>query len=248
MTRCHIATAAALLALAPAFATAQERILNFELGAGLRYAPIYEGADEYETGPTGTGSLGALQLGSINIQPGSGTGFGFAPSFRFVGERTADDTPILDGIDDVDAAFELGAKLSYRWENAEVFAAVRKGLTGHDGVVGDLGADAIIPLDAQTTLRVGPRLSFANGEYMDTYFSVPATATALAAHDADAGMKSAGIEMTLRRDISDAWAVQGTLGWSRLSDNVAESPIVKDGSRDQGSFSMMLVRKFNLRF
>ncbi len=246
-SRC-IALAALALAVAPLPAAAQERVAQFELGLGVKAAPAYEGSDEYKAGPSLGGSLDALSIGSINIQPGDDLGFGIAPSFRYLSERTASDHKILTGINDVDAAFELGAKVSYRWQGTEVFAAMRRGVTGHDGIVLDLGADAILQPAERTTVRIGPRVSLANEAYMDTYFSVPGTATNLAPYDADGGVKSYGLEMTVRQDLSDTWAIEGSLGYDRLSGQAGDSPIAKAGSRDQGTIGIMLIRKFNLRF
>ena len=235
------------IALVPGLASAQDRNIQFELGLGTSLAPTYEGSDDYKAGVAMTGSLQALSLGPLQIQPGQ-LGFGLAPSFRYLSERTKDDAPVLRGIDDVDAALELGLKASYRWEYAEAWGALRKGVTGHEGVVADLGADAIIDAGSNTTLRFGPRVSFADDSYMDTYFSVPTTATRLRAYDADGGLKSYGLEMTMRHDVTEAWAVQGTLGWTQMAGDAADSPIVKAGDRDQGTISLMLIRKFDFRF
>ncbi|MCC1494243.1 MipA/OmpV family protein [Cognatishimia sp. F0-27] len=228
-------------------ASAEERSLSFELGLGARVAPTYEGSDTYQTSPSFGGGLEALSLGAISIEPGDDLGFGFAPSFRVLSERTADDDKALTGIDDVDLAFELGAKVSYRWDGAEAFAALRKGVTGHDGLVMDFGADVIMTPGTRTELRFGPRMSWADDAYMDTYFSVPAGAT-LRQYDAEGGLRSYGLEMSMRYDMSDVWAVEGTLGYDRLTGSAADSPIVDAGSRDQGSVGIQIIRTFNLRF
>lgn len=216
--------------------------LAFELGAGVRTAPAYEGSSAYRTGPTATGAVSTFQMLGLNIDRGDGLGFGFGPSFRYLGERSADDYGRLTGIDDVDAAVELGGRISYRWESVEVWGAVRKGVTGHDGVVGDLGSDVVHAYGQGTEVRVGPRLSFANADYMDTYFGVPAGAS-LAAYDADGGLYKAGLEFTVRHDYNEVWAVEGSLAWNRLVGDAGDSPVVED--RDSGEISVMLIRKFD---
>jgi outer membrane protein len=238
---------AAAVVLAPVAGTAADRLFRFEIGAGPRYAPTYEGSSDYKVGPTVGGSVQALSLGAVNIESGDGTGFSFGPSFRYLSARTAADAPILTGIADVDASLELGLKVAYRWQGAEVFAAARKGVIGHDGAVADLGANAVLRPDDQTTVRFGPRVSFADQRYMDTYFTVPGGAT-LPAYAAASGVKSAGLEVIARRDLSQAWAVEGTLGWNRLAGSAASSPIVLAGDRDQFSVGVLLIRKFDWRF
>ena len=101
---------------------------------------------------------------------------------------------------------------------------------------------------ARTTVRFGPRLSVADQSYMDSYFSVPVTATALPPYAASAGLKSTGLELSVRQQLSDRWAILGTLGHDRLRGDAAASPIVQAGSRDQSSISLMMIREFNLRF
>lgn len=172
-------------------------------------------------------------------------GFGIGPSFRYLGERTAKDHPRLTGIKDVDAAVELGAQVSYRLPSAEFFGAVRMGVTGHDGAVMDLGADAVLFPSARSELRFGPRVMLANEAYADTYFTVPTGAT-LAAYDASGGLHSYGLEMSLRHEFNDDWAVKGTVGWNRLAGSIGDSPVVE--SRDSGSVSVLLYRSFDWRW
>lgn len=233
-----------LLTISAAPALAQERALAFDVGLGVQSYAAYEGSDEYVPAPALTGSVTTFKMFGLDIDRGDGLGFGFGPSFRALPERTAKDHARLAGIKDVDAAFELGGRVSYRWQNAEAWAAVRKGVTGHDGVVGDLGSDMIAERGA-TELRFGPRLSFADAEYVNTYFDVPVGA-GLSAYDADGGLYKVGLEFGVRHDLSDVWAVQGSVGWTRLVGDAGDSPVVQ--SRDAGTVSVSLVRSFDLRF
>ncbi|TNF21735.1 MAG: MipA/OmpV family protein [Rhodobacteraceae bacterium] len=236
------------LSLAVPAAQAQDTEISFSFGAGLKYAPVYEGSDEYGVGPTITGGLNSLSLGGMSLGGGDGLGFSVAPSFGFVGARDAGEYSELKGFDDIDWALEVGVKLGYTWEYADVSAAVRRGFNGHEGVVGDLAANAIIRPDDRTTLRFGPRMTFANDEYAETYFSVPASATKLGRYNADGGLKSYGLEAVFHRELSDDWAIEGKLGWARLTDDFADSPITSAGRENQGSVSVTLIRAFNWRF
>lgn len=236
------------LSLAVPAAQAQDNHISFAFGAGPKYAPVYEGSDEYGVGATITGGLNSLSLGGMSMGGGDGLGFSIGPSFGFVGARDADEYSELKGFDDTDWALEVGVKIGYTWEYAEVSAAVRRGFNGHEGVVGDLAANAIIRPDDRTTLRFGPRMTFANDEYTDTYFSVPASAVNLGRYNADGGMKSYGLEAIVHRELSDSWAIEGKLGWARLTDDFADSPITSAGSSNQGSVSVTLIRQFNWRF
>lgn len=236
------------LTLLPVAGIAQDRFIAFELGGGLAYAPAYEGSDEYSSTPSFQGSLQALDFGALSLGGGEAGGFGLAPSFGFVGARDASEYDELKGMDDVDWTVELGVKAKYTWYSGEVSAAVRKGVNGHEGVVADLAADAILRPDARTTLRVGPRMTLANDEYADTYFSVPTSARNLGAYSADGGVKSVGAEISARRDLTDIWSIEGTLGYERLMNDFEDSPVTRAGSRDQVRVGVSLIRQFDFSF
>ncbi|MCJ7871061.1 MipA/OmpV family protein [Phaeobacter sp. J2-8] len=216
---------AALIALSPALGSAEGNHIAFELGIGTKYSPDYEGADTYKAGPTIQGGLHSLSFGGVSAGGGETTGFRISPSFGFVSARDASEHDDLKGMDDVDWALELGIQAGYTWENAEVSAAIRKGINGHDGIVGDLKANAILRPDALTTLRFGPRVTFGDDNYADTYFSVPASASNLSPYSADGGVKSYGLELIARRELTDTWAIEGKLGWHRLTNDFADSPV-----------------------
>ena len=246
--RTAVLTIAATALLGSGHADAQDRGIAFEAGLGPRYAPLYEGSSDYRWSPGVTGGVSAVSLGSIQFQSKASNGLSFGPSFRYLAAREVADTPALAGIPDRDWAFEIGGKAVYRWDNAQVFGAVRKGLNGHTGVVADLGSDVIFRPSESTVVKFGPRLSMANTSYMDTYFSVPGTATVLTPYAASGGAKSAGIELSVRHDLSDRWSVEGIASWNRLIGDAASSPIVQAGDRDQFSIGVMMIRQFDWRF
>ncbi len=242
------ALAAASITSAPAALLAEGNHIAFELGGGLSYGPTYEGSDDYTSSPSFQGSLHSFGAGSMSVGGGDATGFGFAPSFGFIGKRDSSEHTALKGMDDVDWTLEVGVKAKYTWEFAEVSAAVRKGFNGHEGVVADLAADAILRPDAYTTLRLGPRVSLANEEYAETYFSVPASARNLSAYSAEGGVKSVGAEFSARRELSDTWSMEGKLAYDRLMNDFADSPVTRSGSEHQVTVGVSLIRQFDLRF
>lgn len=241
------ASALVLTAL-PAAALAQDRQIAFELGGGLAFAPAYEGSDDYEAKPRFQGRLHGLSFGGLTLGGSEARGFTIAPSFGYVGTRDASEHDELKGMEDVDWTLELGLKAKYTWDNAEVSAALRKGVNGHEGVVGELAADAILRPDPLTTIRFGPRVDFADDSYAETYFSVPGSAANLSRYSAEGGLKSVGLELSARRDLSDLWAIEGRLAYDRLQNDFADSPVTGAGSEDQVSVGVTLIRQFDWRF
>jgi outer membrane protein len=236
----------------PALAGDMPPGIEFELGGGGSVAPRYEGSSNYLFSPYPTFRLKRLTLpNGFQIGGGDGMGLSFYPSFNFRGARKAADTPALTGLADVDAAVELGLGVGYAAPGFKVFGEVRRGVTGHEGYVGEIGADAVARPTDRLTLSGGPRASFADGAYMDSYFSVSAAesiASGLAQFDAGSGFKSVGLEVSARYAMGENWAVESSARYDRLTGDAAASPVTGVGSRDQFGFKLGLVRHFRLDF
>ena len=155
--------------------------------------PAYEGAKDYKFNPTGFFTLHYLRLPGIGDvkKEGSGEGFSIGPSFRYVYKRDSADHPELRGLNDVDAAFELGGRIAYQWSMFRPWLAVRYGLGGHNGVVAETGLDLRFRPTELTEFTIGPRASFATGQYMKTYFGVaPAEAIPVRPHCLQPGRRN----------------------------------------------------------
>lgn len=244
-------TATPTAVIAPAPAPAGPKFV-FTLRGGVAAAPEYFGSDDYTAGPDLAFRFNFLDLGrgrSLgNIDPWADPlGFGIGGSFRYIAERDTSDFDELTGLDDVDAAVELGVSLRYGAENFAAFADVRRGFGGHEGWVGEIGADAILRPSDRLRLNMGPRLFFGDDAYSDTYFGVtPAEASAaLSAYDPDGGLVSAGVELGARYKLSDSWGLEGAVTWEKFMDDAADSPIVEQGSDDQWGIRFGLTRVFS---
>ncbi|UWR24298.1 MipA/OmpV family protein [Sulfitobacter sp. S190] len=242
-------------AVAAAPVLAQDREISFALRGGLAVAPSYPGADDYEVGPDLGFAFGGLSWGRVNIGRGIGAapqdGLSFRGAFKVIGDREADDNSELLGLDDVSTAVELGIGATYRQANWLAFGEVRKGVTGHSGWTGTLGADAIFKPDDRWTITAGPRVSFGDSDFADTYFGITddeATASSFGAFDADGGALGAGFEVQASYLLSEQWSVEGALGYERLLGDAADSPITELGSDDQWRLRIGLSRKFSLNF
>ncbi len=243
---------AAVLLATPSLAGDSPPGIEFELGGGGAVAPRYEGSSDYLLSPYPTFRLKRLTFSNgFQIGGGDGMGLSFYPSFAYRGARKAADTLALTGLADVDAAVELGLGASYTTPGFRVFSEIRRGVTGHDGFVGEIGADLIMRPADKLTLSAGPRASFADGAYMDTYFSVTAAeavASGLPQFDAGPGFKSVGAEAKLRYDFAPNWAVESSASYNRLIGDASNSPVTGIGSRDQYGFRLGLVRSFRIDF
>ncbi len=244
--------AAALAALLPTTALAEsEAILTFGLGASV--GPEYFGSDDYKVGPTGSVSVQYLSMGGITFgspTPGTGReGFRLGGSFNIVGARKSESYPELDGLEDIDTSVELGLGLNYTGPGYRAFANLRYGVTGHQALVADLGADAVVNVNDKLTLTAGPRFVMGSDKYVDTYFSVSdaeALASDFDAYDAGGGLVSAGVQLGMHYRFDETWGLKGTVGYSRLMGDAGDSPIVQ--SRTQGNASLMITRRMSFGF
>lgn len=223
-----------------------------EVGAGGQVRPAYEGAKAYEFGPTGFVTLHQLWLpwfGSVKDgRPKEGWSFG--PSFRYLSGRESSEYAQLRGLNDIDAAFEVGAKVSYTFGMFRPSVAIRQGFGGHSGIVGEAAFDAVLYPTAATEFTIGPRVSFANGEYMRTYFSVSPVESAssgLLVYDAGGGIKGMGVELTGRYRFTEQWALASSFGYEKLMGDAKDSPIVRTGDDDQFSAKLGLTYTFGLK-
>ncbi|MCQ0987330.1 MipA/OmpV family protein [Jiella marina] len=224
----------------------------FELGIKGLVEPDFLGSDDYRIVPAAIFSVEYLNLPGIGSFGGpDGLGFSIGPSFNYIGERTSNDYPVLNGLDDVDATYEAGIKVSYEWEYAEVYGAVRYAFGGAEGVVGDAGANLIARPTDYLTFKLGPTVSFASESYMDDYFSVsPAESIAsggrFGTYDAGGGFKSVGVAASARYEFYTDWFLNADASWDKLVGDAADSPIVEAGDDDQYTFSLGISKRFSL--
>ena len=227
--------------------------IGFTLRGGVATQPEFFGAESNEAGADIGFGLNYLRLGRLSFGDPDPLfvpeGFGVTGSLRVVGEREADDDPILAGTDDVDTALELGVGLRYATRGYQVFGAVRYGVIGHESFVGELGADVFARPTDRLTLRAGPRALFGSDDYADTYFGVtPAEAAAgpLTSFDPDGGLISTGVEVGAGYRITDAWGLDAAIRYERLRDDAADSPISLDD--EQVTARIGITRRFNFGF
>lgn len=242
-----------LATAAPAFA--QDRSFNFALRGGIAGGPAYPGSDEYEASPDLAFTFGALRWGALDVGSGVGTipepGVAFRGALRVIGSRKAADYSELAGLEDIDTTVELGFGLIYRDINWEVFGEVRRGFGGHEGVTGTLGADLVFRPDDRWTITAGPRINFGDDDYASTYFGVTAAeagASRFAAFNAEGGTLGAGVLVQASYQIDNNWALQGAVGYEKLLNDAADSPITRLGSDDQWTIRIGLSRAFTLNF
>ncbi|MGN7869132.1 MipA/OmpV family protein [Paracoccus sp. 22332] len=238
-----LAASAATGALAQDFGFAG-REFSVDLGVGVDVGPDYPGSDDAEAGPW------LIWRNAGFTQPGSDLreGFAISPSFNMVGEREAADNADLAGMADIDAAYELGLRVSYGAGPWTTFGSVRRGFDGHEGLTGEIGAKYRTDLSDRLSLWSGLSLGYGNGDYNDTYFGVNAAEAipGRPAYDIGGGFNKATISFEARYSLTENVALLGEVEYGKLIGDAADSPVVQD--EYQPALKLGIVRKFSFGF
>lgn len=252
-----IGLAAILPAWSAAGAQAQSRDIRVRVGLGAQLLPQFIGSDEVEPAPlvhiniargTDEFSFGAPD-DSPSIALISKDGFLFGPAGNIQARRNESDVGAPVG--SVSRTFEAGAFAQYlEGDSFRIRAELRKGINGHEGLVGYLGADKIWRDGDRYVFSLGPRVLFSDGRYQRAYLGVtPAVslATGLPSYRPGGGMHAVALASGASYALSNRWGLFGYARYARLVGDASKSPIVREfGSRSQLSGGVGLNYTFTL--
>jgi outer membrane scaffolding protein for murein synthesis (MipA/OmpV family) len=209
---------------------------NVMVGAGVMYAPKFEGSDEFELVPIPMisatfGDRVTVDPGGLAVDVLQSNGFKLTLKGGFeMGGRDEDDSPHLKGLGDIDAGGVIGAHLSYEIGPLELYASVDKTIGGSDSLLGQVGANVSHQVD-RFLLSAGASATFADDNHMESYFGVTAAQSVrsgLAQFDASAGLKRLDIEASVTYMATENWIIRGQTGVGFLTGDAKDSPIVQD--------------------
>lgn len=161
------------------------------------------------------------------------------PLIRAYGGRDESDNDVLNGLGDIGQSVGVGGfiELSTSAWRANLSVSPQDVGNDTDGTLAtfDIGYTASIKNRLQLT--TGLSTSWADDDYMQGDFGVTdaqAIRSGLSRFDIKSGFKDVGIQMKASYAMSPRWSLEGQVGYWRLLNDVADSPIVKDvGSADQ---------------
>jgi outer membrane protein len=219
------------------------------VGLGVGYAPDYEGSEDYEAAPAlfgaynwasgrsielggAPGSGSAARLSSNLISESTSSTWRLGPLLQYRMERDDVDNNKVDRMEDIDGTAELGAFVGFKQDrlSAELSFAADVG-DEYDGYLVYLKGDYAIPVNDSFKLKLGAHLSYADSNYMDTYFGVSsrdATRSGLSRFNADSGLKDWGLSLTGNYSINKSWGLMGVVAYNRLMNDAEDSPLVND--------------------
>lgn len=246
---------AAFLATAPAVAQdgGKRRV---RVGLGAQVVPTFPGADDVTVAPLVTVSIARGDNPFVFSAPDDSfgpaiitteSGLSIGPALALQGEREEEDVGVPIG--KVKTTFEVGGFVQQQvGDRFRLRAELKKGLGGHDGWTGDIGADFIIRDRDAYVFSVGPRVRMSDGDYHRAYYGVTAAqsaATGLPFYSPGGGVEAVGVTGGAIYQFSRRWGVTGYARYDRLVGDAADSPVVRLlGSRDQFSGGVGLTYTF----
>ena len=251
--------AAAVILFASGTAAAQDSdTIRVRVGLGAQLQPEFVGSDDTSVAPLfhiNTARDGhEFRFGAPDDHFGvalvSSGGFSFGPAANIQGRRKESDVGAPVG--NVGTTFEAGAFAQYELGDSwRVRAELLKGIGGHEGLVGTVGADKIWRDGDRYVFSIGPRVMFSDGRYQRAYFGVtPAAslASGLPTYRPSGGVHAVALASGLSYALNDRWGLFGFARYERLVGDAAKSPIVRElGSRNQLSGGLGLNYTFTIR-
>jgi len=231
--------------------------VDYSLGLGVGVVPDYEGSEDYEFVPVpyfsaqwkNNGRYVRLDGSVLKINLLTDRTWSFGPVFKYRKKRDDDvDNKAVSKMKKIDAAVEAGAFLGYKFESWDVGFQVATDVSGeHDGTLASAGGGYTFKADRMST-RIGASITYANSDYMDTYFSVDsgdAARSGLKRYKADSGIKDIGVNLAVRYNMTDNWDIRGALAYIALLNDAKDSPLVDDeGESSQFKISAVVIYNF----
>lgn len=241
---------------------ASARPTNY-VAVGVATLPDYQGSDDYRFLPF---AAARFELGGVQFRT---EGPGLAAELyengplelgvyaRWSGGRDDVEDEVVDRLADVESSIITGGYgsltlaegvLSER-DRFSVGARVGVDALGEfSGAVWSVSGDYGVALNRSVFLALSASVSGYSDDYADTLFSVDAAgalASGLPVFEAEGGVGDVGVTAIVDVAVSPRWSVTSVLGYSRLTGDFKDSPIVSlRGSEDQAFVGLALGRRF----
>jgi len=227
-------------------------------GLGAQVQPEYLGSGKTEWAPYPTLSFtrGDRPFGfgapddSLSISLLSSDGFSAGPALSLRGGRKESDAGLPIG--KVGSTIEAGGFVQHQAsESLRLRAELRKGIGGHGGLVGHVGADQVWRDGDRYLFSIGPRLRFSDGKFQRAFFGVgpeESLASGLPQYRPGGGIHAIGLASGMHYSLGGRWGLFGYARYDRLIGDARKSPIIREiGSPNQFSAGVGVSHTFTLK-
>lgn len=239
---------------------------QYIVGTGVLLSPNYLGDDSYQISALPNVQIKYSDKFFASVQNGAGYNvvnnntWRVGPIVKYNFGRDEDgegpfqiagDTDDLEGLGDVDGTVELGGFVEYTIRPISATLELVQGIGGHEGFVGNFqvsyaGQTRFMKLPV--FFNFGPKLTFADSNFHDEYFSVNASqsaASGLSQYEADSGVLSYGVGGTAIVPFNQKVSAVFIANYGRLGSQSADSSLVEErGSANQGTIGAFINYSF----
>lgn len=232
---------------------------DYNVGGGIGIAPDYEGSSDYELVPLPAGEarfsngmyikLLGLNLRANLIPTSLVSWLRAGPVYNYRKERDNVENDQVDRMKEVSDANELGGFIGFEYNNwfanLEYLADIGD---AHEGEYAKLSGGYNWKFSDEWAFTFGAHTTWADSDYMDTYFGVSAADSArsgLSQYSADDGIKDVGINLGANWNFVQSWSLRGLARITQLlGDADDDSPVVDEGSETQFFTGVMILYSF----
>jgi len=220
-------------------------------GLGVGMAPDYEGSDDTTAVPMfmfqqnyDSGRFVKLMGTNLKVNLLADKQFNLGPVLNYHPERGDVDNNRVDAMKNVDAAIEAGVFGGVNIDNLSFGLEFLADVSGeHDGWTAKANAGYRWRAMPELTLTPGVFATYADNDYMETYFGVDssdASRSGLPYYSAGKGFKDVGINLVAHYTPWEKWGIMGIASYKALLNDAKHSPIVEDeGNNDQVTLGLM---------
>ncbi|MEM8744285.1 MAG: MipA/OmpV family protein [Pseudomonadota bacterium] len=180
-------------------------------------------------------------LDDVRIRISRPGGFEFGVATGYISDRDQSDARRLRGLGDVDGGLLLGGYAGIRRGPVLFDAAVVDKVTGDDaGFQFRFGAETERQISPRTKVKARIGTTFADDDYMQTYFGVTPGQSArssagLRAFNASGGIKDIHVQLGTEIELTERWLVKATGQYARLLGDAADSPVIETEDQFSGT-------------
>jgi outer membrane protein len=220
------------------------------IGLGVGVAPDYEGSSDNQGVPMvmfnhryNSGRFVNLMGFNMRVNLLANENYSLGPSLNYRQGRDDVDNSRVDAMRDIDDAFEAGVFGGIDVNNLllgiEFLADVSN---EHEGYTTQATAGYRWKATPELTITPGAFITYADGDYMGTYFSVNdgnRGGSGFLDYTADSGLKDAGISLLANYTPWQNYGIMGVLSYKSLLNDAKDSPLVDVGDDKQMFFGVM---------
>jgi outer membrane scaffolding protein for murein synthesis (MipA/OmpV family) len=229
---------------------------DVSVGGGIGFKPDYEGSEDYEAVPVPFVNVNFnhgmyIKLLGLNLRANliPEKTWSLGPVYNYRAERDDVDNSAVDDMKKVSDANEVGVFGGFTIDgwfvSLEFLADVGE---AHDGWYSKLKGGYNWIISNSWALSIGASTTYADDEYMQTYFGVSrkdSTRSGLDRYNADSGIKDVGLDLGLNWMITQNWSAKGIASYTQLVGDADDgSPVVDEGSESQFFGAALIVYTF----